>query len=380
MSGLFTFDSIQSGALLLVFLAAGEQLSKKLRGRLPAVLLAGLMFMAVSWTGAVPADLMASSGFSALVTLATGLIIVSMGASMSLRTFAENWRVVALAVCTYLTQAGAILLVLSLLWGFDLALGGLPGGSMTALIIQQRAAELGHDDTIVLSVLFFSTQAIVGSLLAGHHVRRESARLLALPRRGQASAPEEQGRKAAGQSSYGALCRLYLTVWTASRVGELIGVNLFILCLLFGVLGAHVGFLDKETMKRSGAESFLFFLMMANIVAGFARATPAMFAQMLLPVALVFALEVGATYLVSPLLGRLLGFSRDMSVALGSNIMMGFPLNMMLSGEIAESLTEDAEDRAYLRREVAAKMVIAGLSTTTSLAVFAGGVLVNYMG
>ena len=384
MSGILTFDTFQAGAVLLVFMVAGDWLAKKLKGRLPSVLIAGLFFMLVSWTGVFPENLMELGGFSSLTSVATALIITGMGASMSLRTFAANWRVVVLAVCSYLCQAGAILGILSCFMGFDTAVGALPGGSMTALIIQQRAAELGYDDTIVLSVLFFSTQAIVGSLLAGHYVRRESRRLLALPRTEDRRKEEEKPVAKAlaffDGSNYGNLCKLYILAWVSSKIGALIGVNSYILCLFLGVLGAAAGFVDQETIKRTGMENFLYFVMMGNIVAGFGRAAPEVFARMVLPVAAVFAIEVGVTCLFSPLLGKMLGFTREMSVALGSNIMMGFPLNMMLSTEIAQSLTDSEEERAYLSTEVASKMVIAGLSTTTSLAVFAGGLLANCMG
>lgn len=285
---------------------------------------------------------------------------------------------------TYVLQAVVILLVLSLLLGFNTAIGALPGGSMTALIIQQRAAQLGLDDTIVLSVLYFSTQVIVASLLASHHIKKEAQRLLAQPHEAAAATETQDARSKAipffDQSNFGALCKLYLIAWLASKAGALTGINQFILCMIFGVLAAHLGFVDKQTVSRSGTESFFFFVLMATIITGFAKATPAMFAQMLGLLLLVFALQILVTYLATPLLGRLLGFSRDMSVALGSNVMMGFPTNMILADEVAGHLTQDPAEREYLSRQIASRMVIAGLSTTTTLAVFTGGLLVNFMG
>lgn len=384
MKELLTFDTAQAGLLLLILLVGGDWLSKKLKGKLPSVLLAGLAFMLLSWAGVIPDTLLATSGFSGLTAICTGLIITGMGASMSIRTFAANWRVVVLAMGTYVLQAVVILLVLSLLLGFNTAIGALPGGSMTALIIQQRAAQLGLDDTIVLSVLYFSTQVIVASLLASHHIKKEAQRLLAQPHEAAAATETQDARSKAipffDQSNFGALCKLYLIAWLASKAGALTGINQFILCMIFGVLAAHLGFVDKQTVSRSGTESFFFFVLMATIITGFAKATPAMFAQMLGPLLLVFALQILVTYLATPLLGRLLGFSRDMSVALGSNVMMGFPTNMILADEVAGHLTQDPAEREYLSRQIASRMVIAGLSTTTTLAVFTGGLLVNFMG
>ncbi len=383
MTQLFSFDTIQAGLLILMLLVFGDFLSRKCSGRVPSMLFAGLLFMLISWTGLIPVNIAEIAGLSGIATAATGIVIVGMGASMSIRTFIDNWRVTVLAIVTYLTQAALLMLVLSSLYGVNLALGAIPGGSMTALIVQQRAAELGYDDTIVLSVLFFSTQGLVACLIAGRYVKRESDRLLALP-------PDEQGAfmteppKAKkdsffSTSTFGNLAKVYIVSWLAARVGTLIGINQFILCMIFGVLFAAIGFIDHDTINQSGAEAFFFFALMGTVMSGYSRATPQMFAKMLVPLTLVLLLESGVIFVVSPLLGRLLGFTRDMSISLGSNIMMGFPLNIMISNGIAEALTDDPAKRELLQNQIATRMVIAGLSTTTTLAVLTGGLLVNLM-
>ncbi len=383
MDKLFSFDTIQAGLIILLLLVLGDFLARKCGGKVPAMLFAGILFMLISWTGIFPPNMAEAAGISGLASAATGIVIAGMGASMSIRTFIDNWRVVVLAIASYLILTALIMLVLGSLYGVNLALGAVPGGSMTALIIQQRAAEFGYDDTIVLSVLFFSTQGLVACLIAGHYVKRESDRLLAVPKDQQgASITAPRAARKDGffsRSSFGDLAKLYLVSWLAARVGSLIGLNQFILCLIFGVLGAAAGFLDRETIKRSGCEVFFFFALMGTVMSGYTRATPQMFAYMLVPLLLVLALESAVVLFVSPLFGKLLGFGRDMSVCLGSNIMMGFPLNMMIANGIAETLTDDEEEREYLENQIATRMVIAGLSTTTSVAVLMGGLLVNLM-
>lgn len=384
MEQFFTFDAVQSGAILLILLVIGDYISKKLRGRIPAVLVAGLIFMLISWTGALPGNLMESGGFSGLVTIGTSLIIVNLGASMSIRTFIANWKVAALAMSTYILVSLAVVGALSLFLGFNTAAGALPGGAMTAMIIQQRGAEIGCDDAVVLSVLYFSTKTIIATILANRHIRREAKRLLSLPadQQGASQSPSPVAKPLPlfDRSGYGNLCKLYLVSWLASRAAALTGVNVYLLCMIFGVLGAQVGFVDKRTLGGSGAEKFFMFLMMANIVSGFGKATPSMLTQMVVPLVTAYVIEIAVLYIVPTLLGKLLGFSRDMALALGTNVMMGFPLNMMISTEIAESMTEDPEERKYLGDQIASKMVIAGLSTTTSLAVFAAALVAGWMG
>ncbi len=383
MANLFTFDTIQAGLLILMLLVLGDFLARKVGGRVPNMLFAGILFMLISWTGLLPANIAEIAGVSAIAGTATGIVIVGMGASMSIKTFIDNWRVVVLAIGTYLTQAALIMLVLSSIYGVNLALGAVPGGSMTALIVQQKAAEFGYDDTIVLSVLFFSTQGLIACLISGRYVQRESGRLLSLPKDQQGATmtppPKAKEDRFFGPSTYGNLAKAFLVAWVASRISMLIGINQFILCMIFGVLFAAIGFVDRDTINHSGSEVFFFFALMGTVMAGYSRATPQMFARMLVPLLIVLALESAVIFTVSPLLGKLLGFNRDMSISLGSNIMMGFPLNMMISNGIAEALTDDPEERAYLESQIATRMVIAGLSTTTSVAVLTGGLLVNLM-
>ncbi len=384
MAEFFTFDTVQAGLFFLLLLLVGDFLSRKTNGRLPAILFSGLLFMLISWTGILPDGLLETAGIADLSAIGTGMIIVGMGASMSVRTFLDNWRVVVLAISVYFLQLAAVLGLLGSLYDLNLALGAIPGGSMTALIIQQRATALGYDDTVVLSVLFFSTQGLIACFISGRYVRKESARLLKNRQAGAEGAritelPPARRDAFFSPSNFGNLAKAYLIVWLASRLAGLIGLNQFVLCLVLGVLSAQLGFLDKDLMRGTGSEVFFNFVLLSTVISGFAKATPAMFAQMLVPLLLALTADSLVILLLAPLIGKPLGFSRDMAISLGSNVMMGFPLNMMISNGVAESLTEDPEEREFLRGQIATRMVIAGLSTTTTVAVLMGGLLVKLM-
>ena len=94
---------------------------------------------------------------------------------------------------------------------------------------------------------------------------------------------------------------------------------------------------------------------------------------------LTLAASTAGAILASTLTGRLLGISVPMSMALGMNVMVGFPMNMLISQEIIEGLTEDAAERQRLMNEIAAKMVLGGMVTTTFLATLAAGLLAPLM-
>ena len=102
-------------------------------------------------------------------------------------------------------------------------------------------------------------------------------------------------------------------------------------------------------------------------------------AQSPLILVLTLAASTAGAILASTLTGRLLGISIPMSMALGMNVMVGFPMNMLISQEIIEGLTEDAAERQRLMNEIAAKMVLGGMVTTTFLATLAAGLLAPLM-
>lgn len=168
---LLEFDILQSGVVILLLLSAGELLGRLCRGTVPGILLAGVLFVASCWSGLLPADLQQLAGLAQLTPVAILMTIASMGASMSLRQFAANWRVAAVAAMTYIGQVLAVFLVIGGLFGVNMAVGGLPGGMAAALIVQERARTLGYDQVIVLSVLVLTTQALIGCPVAAACIR-----------------------------------------------------------------------------------------------------------------------------------------------------------------------------------------------------------------
>lgn len=378
------FDVLQSGMVILLILVLGELLSNWCRGVVPSLLITGLVYVAGCWSGLIPAGLLDLAGISQLSSIAMMLVVIHMGTSMSIAEFRANWRVVALSAITFAGQVLALFLVVGSVYDVNTAVGGLPGGTATALIVQERARGFGYDRIVVLSVLILATQALLGSPVANYCVKLEAARLRALP---PAALPEEpsggaaeRGGNAGGRDlQYGSLFRLYAAAWLASRLEMLTGLSRYVLCLLLGLLLSGLGLLKKNELASSKSEGFLFFLLMGAVLSGFSAATPQMFAQMLPVLLLVLLTELLSVTCISLLAGHFLGFSRPMRVAIGINIMIGFPVNMLIAQEVIGRLTDDPEEQARLMSQIATKMVIGGMVSTTFLATATAGVLVSLM-
>ncbi len=378
---MFSFDLIQSGMILSALFVSGEWLSKKLKGAVPSFLCAGFLFAALLWSGLLPGDLVNRSGMTSLASLAIMFVILSMGSTTNFRELAKSWRVVLLAAVAYLFELAVVLLVIGGLFGRNLSIAALPGGSPVAFMVQQRARTLGYDDCIVLSVLLLSMQGLVGCPVVSFLVRKEAGRLLdaGVPVSNDNSPRSISDIPAAGESPYSAFLKLYLGAWLAQRLSELTGISSYVLCLLLGVVLLELGFYRKNQLSGTQANGFFFFAMMSVVLSGFSSATPEMLLRMLVPLLCVLTLDVFSITVCSLMIGRFLRFSPYMSVALGFNIVIGFPPNMMISQEIISYLTDDPEKRSVLMEQIGTKMVIAGFTSNTFLANIMAGLLVALM-
>ncbi len=376
---MFSFDLIQSGLVIAALFVAGEWISRLFKGIVPSFLAAGVLFAALLWSGLLPRDLVDRVGMNSLVSLAIMFVILNMGSTTNFKELAKSWRVVLLSALAYLFELAMVFLVFGGIFGRNLAVAAMPGGSPVAFMVQQRARSLGYDDCIVLSVLLLSMQGVVGCPIVSLLVRREASRLLAagLPAAQETAARSDAPREK--ESTYLALLKLYAGAWVAQRLSAWTGISPYVLCLLLGVVLLELGFFRRNQLSGAEASGFFFFVMMSVVLGGFSAATPRMLLRMLPALLFVLALDVASITLSSLVLGRLLGFSRPMSVALGFNIVIGFPPNMMISQEIIGYLTDDPDERAALMEQIANKMVIAGFTSTTFLANIMAGLLVGLM-
>ena len=281
-------------------------------------------------------------------------------------------------------QLLALFAVVGGIYGINTAVGGLPGGMAAALIVQERARALGYEQIITLSVLIMTTQALVGGPAATLCIKKESARLLSsgemLPEKHEdTDAQPHSGERRGITLQYGALLKLYAVSWIASRLGMLTGLPRYVLCLLLGLLLSRLGILGKNELSASKSEGFVFFLLMAVVLAGFSTTTPQMFTQMLPPLLLILLTDLVAITLLSAIIGRMLGFSAYMGIALGMNIMIGFPLNILISQDVIYRLVVDERKRAILMSEIGDRMVICGMISVTFLSTTAASFLVALM-
>lgn len=379
---MFEFDMLQSCMVIALLVIVGEIVSRWMKAAVPSILIAGLIFIAGMWSGILPADLADLSGLTTMTSVGIMMVIVHMGSTTNLKELAANWRVVFLAAVSFFGQLALLFLVIGSIYGMNIAVGSLPGGMTTALIVQERARLFGYEHIVVLSMLIWSVQGVVACPLVSFFLKKEVKRLQA---NGLVQYVEEtKGSERAkvekpAESHYWPLLRLLVVAWLCSRIEILTGFPKYVLCLLLGVVFTEIGFLRKNEMDGTKSQGFIFFMMMAMVMAGYGAFTPEMFLQMLVPLLSVFACEVVSIILICGFLGPKLGFSRPMGISIGLNVMVGFPVNLMISEDVINFLVKEENQRKALLSQISTKMVLGGFTSVTFLATIAAGFLVVLM-
>lgn len=385
MNAMFEFDVIQCGLIVLFLMTAGEWLSHKMKAVIPAILASSVLFIALTWSGILPTTIIEDSGLIHIASVAMMMTILGMGISTNPKELMENWRVVALATISYIGQTCILMLVIGALFDRNTAIAGLPGGAAVAMIIRERASELHLEQVIVLSVLLLSVKNLVACPLASWMLRKEivsfqkANRNLSLIPKSKDTDTATPNTSANNQSPYWSLLRLFLGAWAAARLELYTGVSRYVFCLFLGVLLSTIKFFPKDEMARSKSQGMFTLMMMASVLNGYANATPAMLISLIKPLVCVLLVDVISIFLITTLVGRLLKFSRPLSFAIGLNVMIGFPLNLMLAQDLIEFMANSPEEKEILNQQLATKMVIAGFTSVTFLSTVGAGILVTLL-
>jgi len=132
----------------------------------------------------------------------------------------------------------------------------------------------------------------------------------------------------------------------------------------------------------SGIDAFglMMLAIMIMVFGPLATLKPADLAALAVPLLAVFVFGVLGIVLFSAVVGKLLGYSVPMSVAIGLTSLYGFPGTMILSQEAAKGAGENPEEVAAIEGEILPKMIVAGFSTVTITSVVVTSIIAAGIG
>ena len=394
-------DLVMAMMFIMIAMVIGEIVSTKTKAFVPSVFVTALLFLLGYWTF-FPKDIVNIAAFGQpFAGLSMYLLITHMGSLMNIKELLSQWKTVLISLAGVFGIIIILLTIGKVILGYQTVVVGAPpltGGIVAAILMRDAAAEKGLEMLSVLAILVYVAQGFVGYPITALLLKKEGNRLLSNYSKDDTNikkdekVSEDSNKKPLipklpdkFNTTYMLLLKLSIVAFFASRFSMLINnalksanltftIHPLVTCLIFGVLFAEIGFLDRQVLSKANSFGLTMTALMAFIFDGLKNATPDMLIQVAGPLFGVIIIGVIGMVILSIIIGKVLGESIPMSVSIAMNALYGFPPNFILTEEAIRSLTDDEKQREYLTKIMMPKMLVGGFTSVTIASVIISGI------
>lgn len=389
-------NAILAAAVIFVVFAAGDMISAKTKAIVSMLLVASVVFLAGFWAGIFPTTMFVDSTLLSMAGLLVTMLLVHLGTTIKLRDFGAQWRTVIISALACIAISVAVYFLGQLIIDRTYALVGAPilsGGVVATLQMQEMAQDADLPELAVFATLVMCAQGFVGYPVASLCLKSEAKRLKRSIDAGSVTlTPVSAAQTSAKKKLIPALpdkyntpnaiiAKVILVALLSVTVSGLFhdAVNKLVWCLVFGVLLKELGFLDEDALGKANATGIVMPIITLSIFTNLASATPEMVGNMIVPLLVCVVIGTIAFSLVSILVGKLFGYSWQMSMAIGSSCLFGFPGTVIISNEVSESTGTTPEEKAFINAQIMPKMLVAGMVTVSITSVLVAGVMCKWL-
>ncbi len=384
-----------------------DYVAKKTKSLLSSLFVASIIFLIGFLSGIFPEDLLQASSLLGLAGVVVGFIIVHLGTMISLDEFIKQWKTFVIGFATVI-GIGIMLLVAGLIFGTRISgaaadgyaqvldfviagTGALSGGTISVLIIQEAALGVGLTSIAIFPVLIASLQGLIGFPLTSIILKREASRLKGEYRAGNLPVPEDTTADDAEpktilppalRTTAGTLFVVGVAVLISLGINNLTNgtLNTFVVALILGVGLRTLGVFKPSVLGGIDSLGLMMIAIMILVFGPLATIEPADVTALAFPLLLAFTFGLVGIAGFSALVGKLVGYSIPMSVAIGLTSLYGFPGTMILSQEAARGAGETPEEVAAIEGQILPKMIVAGFSTVTITSVVVTSIIAAGIG
>ncbi|MFQ9661305.1 MAG: hypothetical protein ACLRXA_17435 [Clostridium sp.] len=265
-------DAIFYFMVILAIMAVADIISTATRAMIPSMFSISVICIVLFWSGLLPPDVLELAGISStLVYVIYYLQLPHMGALMSMREMAVQWKTIVICLAGLVGMCILNVTVGTLLLGKLVVLAGTPplsGGIVAYMIVSEQANAMGRPDLSTLALAVFVLQSFVGYPLTAFFLKKEANYLLKNYRNGIV-----EGEKEAINSSkkplipqlpekYNTTNTVLFKVAVAGVIGILITIatreflSRYVILLIVGVILSEIGFLDRSPLIKSQVFGF----------------------------------------------------------------------------------------------------------------------------
>jgi len=386
-------------ALVIVvgILYIGDAVSVRTKAWIPSVFISAVLFLIGYWTF-FPKDIVAIAGVPPVVaTMLIYLLITNMGTLLSIQQLKEQWKTIVISLVGILGIVVMLFGIGTFIFGLETIIVAIPplvGGIVSALIMSEGAANAGLVTLSVFAIVIYVMQGFAGYPLTSIVLKKEGKRLLEKYRKGELIVAEMSNSAATSDeelkmfkklpakynTDYFKFFRLalvgLLAYLTSTALAPIISVSPYVLCLLFGIIGASVGFLERQILQKANGFGLSLLALMLFVFDGLKAATPSMMLEIMYPLIGCIVLGVIGMYIFSFIIGKILKVSKEMAFAVSLTALYGFPADYIITNEVINALTEDEKEREALTSHMLPPMLVGGFISVTIVSVVLAGFFV----
>jgi len=388
-------DSLLALMVILIIFAIGDFVSYKTKSIVSMMFVASFLFLVGFWSG-LPTTIFTDAHLVGFGALMIGLLITHMGTLLSIDDLKKQWKTVVIALAAVVGIGIFLFVVGSPIIGKEYAIASAPpisGGVVAAIIMGEAATAKGLDSITLFVTILIVVQGFFGFPVASFMLNKEAKKILALKAGGgetESIVVETQTKVRKKlipplpinlQTTYILLAKLSIVAFVSFKLADMTNgvIHRYVMCLLIGVIAREIGFLEEAIMTKSNAFGLAMVALMAVIFGNLSKATPDMLLSILFPLVVSLVLGVIGISIFSGITGKLLGYSLEMSIAIGVSALFGFPGTFIISNEVANANGKTEEDRKVILDAIMPKMLVAGFVTVTIASVVLAGIMVNLM-
>lgn len=372
--------------------AVSDYVAKKTKSLVSSMLVASIIFIIGFKSNLFPEDLLTSSSLLTLGNTIIAFIIVHIGTMISVDDFKKQWKTFVIGVSGVLGIAVFLYLIGPFFKDMNYVIGsiaGVSGSTISVIMVQEKAMSLQLVSVAVLPALISAFQGVIGFPLTSIILRREARKIQEEYRAGnlQVNIGEDLDKDnetkipKAFQTTPGTLFVVGIVVLIAIFISNISGgvLNSFVIALILGVILRATGILKANILTGIDAYGLMMLAILIIIFEPLATISVDQLIELIVPISVAFIVGVIGIVVFTVIVGKILGFSMSMSIAIGLTALYGFPGTMILSQESAKSVGSNEEEIKVIEGQILPKMIIAGFSTVTITSVILTGVIVEFI-
>lgn len=386
---------------VLVVYTIGDVVASITISIVPSLFVCSVIFLGGFWLG-IPKTLFKDSLLYSIGALLIPVLLVHMGSMLNINQLKAQWNTVLISIGGIVGIVILLLLVASKIVGKETAIVAAPpisGGLIAGLQMGDKAEAIGRLDLKLMATLLVVLQGFVGYPLASFCLRREAKTIIKLKNNGYKFENDKEvqdvdrkmifqlPKKLRSSNYYFAKATLVavIAVSTSACLQKIDTGNLFlnalvrldknVLSLIFGIIFAQVGLLEREPLNKANVFGFGMASLMAVIYGGLAGSTIQDILNIIIPLVICLLIGTVGIGIMSVLVGKFLKVRPWMAFAIGSSALFGFPGTFIVSKEVSEAIAIDESEKELILNQILPKMLVAGFITVSIGSVILAGLL-----